>query len=145
MNEEWILTSAHCLNDMDYVTVRAGGVDSSSGVLAQSSKLIIHKDYTSSDIKNDIGLIKLMTPFTFNANLSAISLAETLLEEGVNVTLSGWGATGDIGTITFLSYVNLLTIRNNECTAKYEKIIVGSIVCAESGTGIVKNSCNGTS
>jgi hypothetical protein len=51
---------------MDYVTVRAGGVDSSSGVLAQSSKLIIHKDYTSSDIKNDIGLIKLMTPFTFN-------------------------------------------------------------------------------
>jgi hypothetical protein len=47
-----------------------------------------------------------------------------------------------VGTITFLSYVNLLTIRNNECTAKYEKIIVGSIVCAESGTGIVKNSCN---
>jgi hypothetical protein len=37
------------------VTVRAEGVDTSSGVLAQSSKLIIHRDYTSND------LIKLMT------------------------------------------------------------------------------------
>jgi predicted CDP-diglyceride synthetase/phosphatidate cytidylyltransferase len=32
-----------------------------------------------------------------------------------------------VGTITFLSYVNLLTIRNNERTAKYEKIIVDSL------------------
>jgi secreted trypsin-like serine protease len=143
ISEEWILTSAHCLNDMDYVTVSAGSIDTSSDVLVRSSKLIIHKDYNTGDKKYDIGLIKVMTPFTFNANLSAITLGETLLEDGVNVTLSGWGARGDIGTKSYLSYVDLVTIRNSECAAKYEKILEDSIVCAESGTSIVKNPCNG--
>jgi hypothetical protein len=51
---------------MDYVTVSAGSIDTSSDVLVRSSKLIIHKDYNTGDKKYDIGLIKVMTPFTFN-------------------------------------------------------------------------------
>jgi hypothetical protein len=39
-----------------------------------------------------------------------------------------------------LYYVDLVTIRNSECTAIYGSI-QDSSVCAESGTATVKNAC----
>jgi hypothetical protein len=40
-----------------------------SGVVAQSSDLILHKDYDPDNFLNDIGLIQLSTPLTFTRYL----------------------------------------------------------------------------
>jgi secreted trypsin-like serine protease len=42
-----------------------------------------------------------------------------------------------------LLYADLVTIRNSECTAIYGNTILDSIVCAESGTAVLKNICTG--
>jgi secreted trypsin-like serine protease len=115
-----------------------------SGVVAQSSDLILHKDYDPDNFLNDIGLIQLSTPLTFTRYLAPIALADNLLEDGLVVTVSGWGATVSDGDESqFLNYADLVTIRNSECTSIYGNTILDSIVCAESGTAVLKNVCTG--
>jgi hypothetical protein len=41
----------------------------------------------------------------------------------------------------FLNYADIVTIRNSECTSIYGNTILDSIVCAESGTAVLKNVC----
>uniref|UniRef100_UPI0038B3B935 trypsin-like serine protease n=1 Tax=Staphylococcus aureus TaxID=1280 RepID=UPI0038B3B935 len=55
----------------------------------------VHPEYDPLTLINDIGLIKLSTPITFNVNVAPIALAETLLEDGIDVRVSGGGATRD--------------------------------------------------
>jgi secreted trypsin-like serine protease len=75
--------------------------------------------------------------------LAPITLAENLLEDGADVTISGWGATKDGDSLTqFLLYADLVTIRNSECSAIYGNIL-DSTVCAESVTATVTNACDG--
>jgi secreted trypsin-like serine protease len=66
ISEEWILTAAQCIDGVGIVTVLAGIVDlNASGAVAQSSDLILHKDYDPENVLNDIGLVQLRTPLTF--------------------------------------------------------------------------------
>jgi elastase-2 len=145
ISEEWILTAAQCIDGVGTLTVLAGIVDlNASGVVAQSSDLILHKDYDPDNFLNDIGLIQLSTPLTFTRYLAPIALADNLLEDGLVVTVSGWGATVSDGDESqFLNYADLVTIRNSECTSIYGNTILDSIVCAESGTAVLKNVCTG--
>jgi secreted trypsin-like serine protease len=145
ISEQWILTSASCIYGYDTFTVLVGVVDlNGSGVLAQSSEIIPYYDYDSNDYHNyNIGLIQLSTPLVFNRYVAAIALAENLLEDGTDVTISGWGSTITNGEKSqFLRYADLVTIRNSECTAIYGNSILESVVCAESVTTPVKNACN---
>ncbi|CAH1365749.1 unnamed protein product [Tenebrio molitor] len=113
-----------------------------SGAVAQSSDLILHKDYDPEYFLNDIGLVQLRTPFTFTRYLAPIALANYLLEDGLVVTVSG-ATVSDGDESQFLNYADLVTIRNSECTAIYGNSILDSIVCAASGTVILKNVCTG--
>jgi secreted trypsin-like serine protease len=114
-----------------------------SGAVVQSSDLIVHKDYDHDNFLNDIGLVQLRSPLTFTRYLAPIALADNLLEDGLDVTVSGWGATVSGGNESqLLLYADLVTIRNSECTAIYGNSILESVVCAESVTTPVKNACN---
>jgi secreted trypsin-like serine protease len=145
ISEEWILTAAQCLDEADSVDVLAGLIDlNGSGTVARGSVKVVHEDYDSNALNNDIGLIKLTTPLTFNVNVAPIALAETLLEDGIDVTVAGWGAVSNVGDGSeFLNYVDLVTIRNSECIAVYGNVIVDSIVCAQSGSAVLKSVCYG--
>jgi secreted trypsin-like serine protease len=145
ISEEWILTAAQCIEGTSTVTVLAGIVDlNGTGAVVQSSELILHKDYDPYNFINDIGLVQLSTPLTFTRYLAPIALADNLLEDGLDVTVSGWGATVSDGDESqLLLYADLVTIRNSECTAIYGNTILDSIVCAESGTAVLKNICTG--
>jgi secreted trypsin-like serine protease len=51
----------------DAVDVLAGLIDlNGSGTVARGSVKVVHEDYDSNALNNDIGLIKLTTPLTFN-------------------------------------------------------------------------------
>jgi secreted trypsin-like serine protease len=144
ISEEWILTAAQCIEGASTVTVRAGIVDlNGTGAVVQSSELILHKDYDPHKFINDIGLVQLSTPLTFTRYLAPIALADNLLEDGLDVTVSGWGATVSDGDESqLLLYADLVTIRNSECTAIYGNILE-SVVCAKSVTTPVKTACIG--
>jgi chymotrypsin-like protease len=145
ISEQWILTSAVCIYGYDTFTVLVGVIDlNGSGVLAQSSEIIPYYDYDPNDFHHySIGLVKLSTPLAFNRYVAAITLPENLLEDGTNVTISGWGSTTDLGDESqFLLYADLVTIRNSECTAIYGNILE-SVVCAKSVTTPVKTACIG--
>jgi secreted trypsin-like serine protease len=145
ISEQWILTSASCIYGSDTLTVVVGVVDlNGSGVLAQSSEIIPYYDYNPNDFHYyNIGLVQLSTPLTFSRYVAAITLAENLLEDGADVTTSGWGSIINDGDVTqLLYYADLVTIRNSECTAIYGNILE-SVVCAESVTTPVKNACYG--
>ncbi|XP_068895885.1 brachyurin-like [Tenebrio molitor] len=145
ISEEWILTAAQCIDGVGAVTVLAGIVDlNGSGAVVQSSDLIVHKDYDHDNFLNDIGLVQLRSPLTFTRYLAPIALADNLLEDGLDVTISGWGATVSDGDESqFLLYADLVTIRNSECIAIYGNTILDSIVCAESEMATVQNACYG--
>jgi secreted trypsin-like serine protease len=67
ISEEWILTVAQCIIGADSIDVLAGLIDlNGSGTVARGTEIVLHGDYDPDAFNNDIGLIKLSTPITFN-------------------------------------------------------------------------------
>ena len=100
INNEWILTAAHCFdNQADPFAVAIFG-----GGFGVSDEIIIHKDWTPGQftLGGDLALIHLSTPITTvtPATLYTGSGELGALSTGVGYGRSGTGNTGDIpGTI----------------------------------------------
>lgn len=56
-------------------------------------EIINHPQYTSSNISNDIALIKLKDEIKFNERVQPIQLPTEDTRGGENLMLSGWGST----------------------------------------------------
>ena len=81
--DQWnILTAAHCLdyaNDLGNYFVRVGAHDCySSGQSMPIAQLILHPEYDESRSVNDIGIIRLARPITFNNEIQPICLVENV-------------------------------------------------------------------
>ncbi|CRK87988.1 CLUMA_CG001774, isoform A [Clunio marinus] len=99
LNDEWILTAAHCLYGMpsDFSVQYATTVISQIGMnVAFAEKLVRHENYRPSIHKNDIGLLKLRTPLnitTFRKNYRAtLAMIRSHYSTGSRAVLVGWGA-----------------------------------------------------
>ncbi|XP_067003439.1 trypsin-1 [Anabrus simplex] len=96
----WIITAAHCVTEVPaighYVAVAGEhNLNSNDGTeqRIRVSKSIVHPDYTGGVGPNDIALMKLQSPLTFNAAVAPISLpAPNAIPTGEAI-LSGWGST----------------------------------------------------
>jgi secreted trypsin-like serine protease len=148
ISQEWILTAAHCLVEVQEGYAFTGLVDLNNldvGVSTDVSYFVLHPNYNATTLDNDIGLVKIKVPLKFDENQAPIALSEDFLEDGTDVTLSGWGVLNDEGDTETanLNYVNLVVISNNECNEYYEDFVTDNMVCASSGTSTVKGPCNG--
>ncbi len=92
---QWILTAAHCLEDMLSATVLLGrnNIRGRGGEVISVSDFVIHPEYTS-DIYSDadIALLHLERP----SSIKPVSLANDFdfqLEEGKRALAIGWGLT----------------------------------------------------
>src|SRR5262245_9666204 len=97
IDEKWILTAAHCLLDTDAVVVGYGNNDRTKTTKIESEKIIVHPGYIAGE-KADVALVKLKEPIP-DAQAKAIAYAEQdkdLLQDGANVTVTGWGAIWDL-------------------------------------------------
>ncbi|XP_075703735.1 transmembrane protease serine 3-like [Rhinoderma darwinii] len=113
ISPQWIVTAAHCVYDLyfpDSWSVQVGLVNqplepSTNSVLVE--KIIYHRKYKSSSMSNDIALIKLAAPFTFNGLIQPICLPNygEDFPEGKICWISGWGATEEGGTSQWALYV----------------------------------------
>ncbi|SFD05915.1 trypsin-like serine protease [Pseudoalteromonas denitrificans] len=157
ISESWVLTAAHCVeditkNNLNSLSVRSNFISlkSTSGSKASVADVYIHPDYNQQG-KNasDIALVKLSTPIT---NVSFIKLATDHIisasgKPNAMASVSGWGALQQGGNSPdILQKVNVPIVSNQVCNAKeaYDGKISSTEICA----GLVKggkDSCQGDS
>ncbi|XP_077335931.1 transmembrane protease serine 3 isoform X1 [Lithobates pipiens] len=155
ISAQWIVTAAHCVYDLYFPeswNVQVGLINQPSEPPNNSvmvEKIIYHRKYKSSTMSNDIALIKLATPFTFNGLVQPICLPHygEDFPEGKICWISGWGATEDGGdTSQTMDYAGVPLISNRVCNTKYMYggVIKPSMLCAGFLEGGV-DTCQGDS
>ncbi|XP_045899472.1 prostasin-like [Micropterus dolomieu] len=156
INNEWVLTAAHCFASTDpkAVTVVLGLQSlqgSNTNKVSQTvSQIIIHPSYKSGTKENDICLLKLSSPVTFNTFILPVCLAApgSTFYNGTAAWVTGWG---DIGSgVSLPSPGNLMEVQvpvvgNRQCNCDYgEGRITDNMMCAGLSAG-GKDSCQGDS
>jgi len=151
LNENWVLTAAHCAQGGRTFNLRFGATartGSQTGIVDMvATESVVHENYNSLYLTNDIALIKLPTPLTYTNNIQPVKLPSSgsVVGAGESVTVSGWGKTSDLGGVSEqLNYVNLNTISDAECASVYGAITInGKVVCCRGNPE--QSTCNGDS
>lgn len=164
INNQWILTAAHCLYYKNWYGKLVKRKTDELFVFANSSNLnlggevydviqiIEHPNYDNQTLDNDIALLQLSQPITKSAQnqtITAMDINEfnTINTVGTPLFISGWGATTTTGQnpsdILMRATVN---VKNHVvCKNNYQAIsdvITDNMVCA---SGITTDSCFGDS
>ncbi|CAG7730086.1 unnamed protein product [Allacma fusca] len=149
-----VLTAAHCIahmggTELSRVTLQIGdhAIYSTSDGPHQTkkvSRLSKHKQFSSTTLHNDIAILTLSSPVTYNSNVRAISPSSS---SGSTATVAGWGRLYDGGMFpSVLYYVNVNIVPNSSCKQTYGSRapggIISSMVCAGSRAG---DACSGDS
>lgn len=163
LDEETILTAAHCFFDAESGT-DAWPLDNGDFILAgithrgssgqQKSwmkSVVIHPQYNKATQDNDIAIVKLKSPLTFNNNVKNACLPESSFAPQSKAVVSGWGTTINgvqSSTSNWLKYVVVPFIANNKCvrphTNYWSSMITSNMICAGFFTGET-DSCQGDS
>merc|ERR1711982_217301 len=152
ISENYVLTAAHCVDGASYFDIMAGAhnVRESSEphrVEITSYNGWTHPNWDPNTLSNDIALIELPSPITFDDYIkpSCMPMAGDTADEDELVTCTGWGKPSDNagGISPVLRMVeDRPIISNSDCNAIYG--IVGSgVVCIDTTGG--KGTCNGDS
>ncbi|XP_046978729.1 trypsin-7-like [Vanessa cardui] len=148
INENTILTAAHCLTGISKVYVRTGSSEAGSGgSMTVSNNFTQHPKYNARTSDYDVGVVRLSTPITIDGDKTkVIQLAKkgSTIAPGTNVLVSGWGTTSENGeTSDNLMAVEVPTVSNDQCRKSYSTLTV-RMFCAGVPEG-GKDSCQGDS
>jgi len=152
ISDTHVLTAAHCVEGATYFDIMAGAhnVRASSEphrVEITSYNGFTHENWNGADLSNDVALIELPSPITFNDYIRPACLPAKgdTADAGELVTATGWGKPSDSagGISPVLRMVSdLPVITNQECNAIYG-IVGPGVVCISTSGG--KGTCNGDS
>lgn len=88
LTEKFILTAAHCLVERNGLKILAGTNKlSNGGITRDVAEQIPHENY--GNFMNDIALLKLQEPLTFDDSIKPIELGKEELPTGAQVVISG--------------------------------------------------------
>nr|CAD7204778.1 unnamed protein product [Timema douglasi] len=152
ISSTWILTAAHCLQGFDTFSVTLGSTSravAQIGSHTQVSRLaIIHAQYSSIFIRNDIGLIRLDSAVAFSDVIIPVRLPSwsqsTNTFVNLPATVSGFGLTvggGSTASAT-LNYADVTIIANSVCSRSFPLNLRDSNICTSSARS---GPCNGDS
>jgi len=151
-----ILTAAHCyhgknLNAGNYfITAGIVHVSSGTGQSAFVDKIILHENYNPSTIDNDIAILKLKTPLTFNNNVQRACLPEASFVPSGKAVASGWGLVSQFPNQSpkNLQWVTKPVVTNDKCVKSPFKWgtsqITANMICAGDADG-GESTCSGDS
>jgi len=152
ISENYIMTAAHCADGASYFDIMAGAhnVRASSEphrVEITSYNGWTHPQWDHNTLANDIALIELPSPLSFNEYIkpSCMPMAGDTADVAELVTCTGWGKPSDSagGISNVLRMVeDRPIISNAECNAIYG-IVGDGVVCIDTTGG--KGTCNGDS
>ncbi|OXU29287.1 hypothetical protein TSAR_009453 [Trichomalopsis sarcophagae] len=106
LNKRWILSAATCLKNhinSKYVTVLVGSntLLNSDGQVYQADNVTYHKNFEWRHALNDIGLIHVNRDIAFSKAVQPVVLpVDNNFQNGTSAVTTGWGATGNGGTIS---------------------------------------------
>jgi secreted trypsin-like serine protease len=142
ISEEWVLTVAHCVQEAKELLIFHGSNDRNSvdtGV-SYSNHLIIHEDFDNETRRNDIALIKLDSPLTFDDSVNSIDVAEKELPPGKEITIVGWGLTNDENLVDKEDTLYAATVRSindTRCQQFYGvEVVHPEMVCVNGGVPV---------
>ncbi|CAD5125954.1 DgyrCDS14137 [Dimorphilus gyrociliatus] len=150
INSQWALSAAHCTSSgsASGLAVVAGAHRRSSPAAAEQTSNLLsvtnHEDYQNPlRYSNDITLLRLETPLTFNAQVTGACAPRDVTYDDDTVTISGWGSTFSGGFVTDeLRYTNVQVWSNDECSGPYPGSIDDSMICAAAPG---RDTCQGDS
>merc|ERR1719251_347949 len=152
ISENYVMTAAHCADGASYFDIMAGAhnVRASSEphrVEITSYNGWTHPNWDHNTLANDIALIELPSPMSFNDYIkpSCMPMAGDTADVGETVTCTGWGKPSDSagGISPVLRMVeDRPIISNSDCNAIYG-IVGAGVVCIDTTGG--KGTCNGDS
>ena len=139
ISSKWVLTAAHCVTDDFGNATSAASIDilvgqtdllDDNGQRIQSKSILVHPEYSTISLANDIALIELSAAAAFTpVRLPGITFDEPFAKAGAVATAIGWGNTSPFANIfpTDLQEVELPIVDNDTCQQSY----VGGITIAE--------------
>merc|ERR1711874_375820 len=152
ISENYVMTAAHCADGASYFDIMAGArnVRASSEphrVEITSYNGWTHPGWNHNTLENDIALIELPSPLSFNEYIkpSCMPMAGDTADVNEMVTCTGWGKPSDSagGISPVLRMVeDRPIISNAECNSIYG-IVGDGVVCIDTTGG--KGTCNGDS
>jgi secreted trypsin-like serine protease len=149
----YVLTAAHCLEGIESAQIFLGAHELQKDAYWKStlskSNFIIHENYNSNYVYNDIALVRLFGVSAIPGKIETVKLLPRALEKerfiGSTVRVSGWGVYADgAGPSPLLRFVDL-TVRDLSVCEKIfgPNMIKDSNVCT---TGLNnKSPCGGDS
>jgi len=161
INANWVLTAAHCVYGRSTPSLFSFDAGINSRLTANSwsklnlrvSKIVMHPSYNPNQITNDIALMKLSTPVTFetvNNRLVPVCVPTVSNNaQGLTGYATGWGSTYSGGSVTTnLNQVALPILSDAACVSYYQgygyPINTLTQVCAGIA-GNNKDTCQGDS
>ncbi|XP_017017857.1 chymotrypsin-1 [Drosophila kikkawai] len=160
LNEFFILTAAHCLQDpkskLSKVIVQVGSLyapGDEKAITVEPINTRVHKNFNRKTVENDLGLIKLPRMIKFNWLRQPVKLPKNPLRKftGRQAVVAGWGLTTKKEPSSVLQYLNVTIISNSECQRQWTKQLNGtgkrkdiysSFMCIDSKEGL---PCQGDS
>ncbi|GJQ77599.1 hypothetical protein Trydic_g8800, partial [Trypoxylus dichotomus] len=115
----------------------------SGGVSRGSASLLIHAQYNSNTLVNDIAVVRVSQAFGIGGNIQQISL-NTANTGAVNAILVGWGRISTNGPLpNNLQHLATQTITHAACVSSWGSLVTSQQICAVIGAG--RGACNGDS
>ncbi|XP_019893388.1 serine protease 1 [Musca domestica] len=151
IGNRWVLTAAHCTDGISSITVYLGATVRTSPEVTHTvskSDVIIHANWNSKTLKNDISLIKIPS-VTYTSKIKAVKLPAIASSystyAGDTAVASGWGRTSDSSSAvaSHLKYADMKVITNTVCKATFGTTITDSNICVSTPNGV--STCNGDS
>ncbi|KPI95066.1 PREDICTED: trypsin, alkaline C-like [Papilio xuthus] len=125
LNNRSILTAGHCVwrDSANQWRIRVGSTNANSGgVVHNINRIIMHPNYNSRNLDNDIAILRSSSNFAFNNNVRAGSIAGSNynLADNQAVWAIGWGAIAFKGQSSEqLRHVQIWTVNQNVCRQRY--------------------------
>ncbi|XP_047445703.1 chymotrypsin-like elastase family member 2A [Mugil cephalus] len=152
ISNQWVLTAAHCIGSRTYrVYLGKHSLQSANepgSVAITPERIIVHENWDSANIRNDIALIKLSTPVAFSDSILAACLpaAGDVLAHDSPCYVTGWGRLWTGGPIADILQQALLPVVGHSTCSRADwwgNLVTTNMICA-GGDGVLA-SCNGDS
>ncbi|KAJ8725178.1 hypothetical protein PYW07_016136 [Mythimna separata] len=149
VNQNYIVTAAHCLSGINTIYVRIGSTQSNAGGTEYTtSSFSSHPFYNPATSDYDVGVVRVAQGMTLDGtNASAITMvgAGSDVAGGKDVVLTGWGATSEGGPTTeTLNVVTVPAVNRTECNRQLGGGVTTRMFCAGVPEG-GKDTCQGDS